>query len=302
MIKLRYAVDSCTGEGRSFHAFKVLDPISLIPCKSRYHGLVCVMHNALTTTQLLKLRGWKRTGVKHSHPEPNRIRRAGKFATPNVTFSIHPTQPTQASHRLYPAKMMTMPMRSAVAQALRASGRGLQAKSLTSRVAGFLIAPSYKSRVAARGYATATAAKKTTTAAAKKPATKKPAAAKKPAAKKTTAKTATKAKKTVKSTKKAVAKPKKPAAKKREVNPERQKLLLRRALKKTALLHQEPKGLPASAWLVFTSQAIKADSSVHGPATLGPKMQGLAVEFRSLSPDDRKVSIANVRATLRDPY
>lgn len=174
-------------------------------------------------------------------------------------------------------------MRTAVT-ALRASSRGLPAKSLTSRVAGFLIAPSYKSRVAARSYATATAK---TTAAAKKPAAKKTVAAKKPAAKKT----ATKAKKTVKSTKKAVAKPKKPAAKKKkEVDPEKQKVLQRRALKRTALLHQEPKNLPASAWLVFTSQAIKADTSIGGPASLGPKMQSLSVDFRALSPAEKQVS------------
>lgn len=178
--------------------------------------------------------------------------------------------------------MLSIPMRTAVT-ALRASSRGLPAKSLTSRVAGFLIAPGYKSRVAARSYATATAKK--TTAAAKKPASKKTVAAKKPAAKKT----ATKAKKTVKSTKKAAAKPKKPAAKKKKVvDPEKQKVLQRRALKRTALLHQEPKNLPASAWLVFTSQAIKADTSIGGPGSLGPKMQSLSVDFRALSPGEKQ--------------
>ncbi|ROV99901.1 hypothetical protein VMCG_06205 [Cytospora schulzeri] len=182
--------------------------------------------------------------------------------------------------------MLSMPMRSAVAQAVRVSGRGLPAKSLTSRVAGFLVAPGYKSRVAARGYATATA--KTTTAAAKKPAAKKTVAEKKPAAKKT-AKTATKGKKVVKSTKKAAAKPKKAAPKKKkEVNPERKKMLLRRALKKTALLFQEPKNLPQSAWLTFTSQAIKADTTIRGPQTLGPKMSSLAADFKALSPTDRQ--------------
>ncbi|KUI66166.1 Non-histone chromosomal protein 6 [Cytospora mali] len=175
--------------------------------------------------------------------------------------------------------MLSMPMRSAAAQALRVYGRGLFAKSLTSRVGrSFLVAPSYKSRVAAHGYATATAKK--TTAAAKKPA------AKKPAAKKAGAKTATKAKKTAKPTKKAAAKPKKAA--KRPVNPERQKILLRRELKKKALLNQEPKNLPMSAWLVFTSQAIKADNGIRGPLTLGPKMASLATEFKALSPADKQ--------------
>ncbi|KUI54026.1 Non-histone chromosomal protein 6 [Cytospora mali] len=181
--------------------------------------------------------------------------------------------------------MLSMPMRSAAAQALRVCGRGLPAKSLTSRVGrSFLVAPSYKLRVAARGYATATATK--TTAAAKKPAAKK-TAAKKPAAKKAGAKkTATKAKKSAKPTKKAAAKPKKAA--KRPVNPERQKILLRRELKRKALLNQEPKNLPMSAWLVFTSQAIKADNGVRGPETLGPKMASLATEFRALSPADKQ--------------
>lgn len=195
--------------------------------------------------------------------------------------------------------MLSMPIRSVVAQALRAGSHGLPAKSLSARVAvvgrSFLVAPSYKSRVAARGFATATA-KKTTTA--KKPAAKK--TAKKPAAKKAASKKSATATKAKKKTKKAAAKPKKAAAKK-PVNPERQKILLRRELKRAALLNQEPKNLPASAWLVFTSQAIKSDTSVRGPSTLGPKMQSLAVEFRSLSSSEKQVCATVVPNALRVP-
>lgn len=200
-------------------------------------------------------------------------------------------------------------MRTVVAQALRAGGHGLPAKSLSSRVAvvgrSFLVAPSYKLRVAARGYATATAtAKKTTTAkkpAAKKPVAKKPvakkAAAKKPAAKKTAK--ATKAKTVTK--KKAAAKPKKKAAKK-PVDKEKLAVLEKRQLKKTALLHEGPKNLPTVPWLVYTCDKIKGDTSLVGPAALGTKMTSLAAEFKTLTASDKEVCVTVCSTALRDWY
>lgn len=227
---------------------------------------------------------------------------------PNVTLSVSPHNHIHTHKSQFnpptSAKMLSMTMRSAAAQALRACARGLPTKSsLTSRVGrSILVAPGQEARVAARGYATATAKK--TTAAAKKPAAKKTtAAAKKSATKKTAAKKPAAKKAAAKKPKKAVAKkPKKVAAKKRPVNPERQKLLLKRELKKTALLHQEPKNLPASAWLIFTSNGIKSDGTINGPATLGPKMASLAVEFRNLSPTERQVCNTIGPPELRDPY
>ena len=186
--------------------------------------------------------------------------------------------------------MLSATMRSAVTQALRPCASGLPAKSLPSRGAlvreSFLVAPSYKSRVAVRGFATATASK-TTGRTATKSATKTKAA---PKAKATT----TKAKKTAKAPakkKKAAAKPKKPVArKKKELTPEQKKVLLRRELKQKSLSGKEPKKLPATNWLVFMSNALKGKPS-GGVNDTKQKMPALAAEFRSLSSAELEVCI-----------
>ncbi|KAH8745471.1 hypothetical protein F5883DRAFT_587061 [Diaporthe sp. PMI_573] len=172
--------------------------------------------------------------------------------------------------------MLSATMRSAVAQALRKCARGLPAKSLPSRVAlvrrSFLVAPSYKSRVAVRGFATATASKTTGRTAAKS-ATKTKAT---PKAKATT----TKAKKTAK----AAAKPKKPVArKKKDLSPEKKELLLKRELKKKSLINREPKRLPGSRWLLHVSDALKGKPST-GVSGTKERMTALSAEFKSLSP------------------
>lgn len=185
--------------------------------------------------------------------------------------------------------MLSATMRSAVTQALRPCANGLPAKSLPSRAAlvrrSFLVAPSYKSRVAVRGFATATASK-TTGRTAAKPATKTRAAPKSKA-------TTTKAKKTAKAPakkKKAAAKPKKPLArKKKEVDPEKKQALLKRELRKKSLINQEPKGLPATRWVVFMSAALKGKSS--GLNDTRTRMPALAAEFKSLSPAELEVCV-----------
>ncbi|KAG6363329.1 hypothetical protein INS49_008426 [Diaporthe citri] len=180
--------------------------------------------------------------------------------------------------------MLSATMRSVAAQALRPCARGLPAKSLPSRGAivrrSFLVAPSYKSKVAVRGFATATASKITGRTAAK-PATKT----------KTTSKakgTATKAKKTAKAPakkKKAVAKPKRPVIKKKkkELTPEQKQAVLKRELKRKSLAGQEPKSLPATRWVVFMSNALKGKPS-GGIGDTGKKMTAMSAEFKSLSP------------------
>lgn len=186
--------------------------------------------------------------------------------------------------------MLSATMRSAAAQALRPCARGLPAKSLPSRGAivrrSFLVAPSYKSRVAVRGFATATASK-TTGRTAAKPATKTKAT---PKAKGT----ATKAKKTAKAPakkKKAVAKPKKPVGrKKKELTPEQKQAATKRELKRKSLAGQEPKNLPATNWLVFISSALKGKPA-GGIGEISKKMSSLAAEFKSLSPAELEVCI-----------
>lgn len=185
--------------------------------------------------------------------------------------------------------MLSATMRSAVAQALRQCARGLPAKSLPSRVAlvrrSFLVAPSYKLRVAVRGFATATASK-TTGRSVAKPATKTKA---KPKAKAKA--TTTKAKKTAKAPakKKAAAKPKKPVArKKKELSPEKKELLLKRELKKKSLINREPKRLPGSRWLLHVSDALKGKPST-GVSGTKERMTALSAEFKSLSPAELEV-------------
>lgn len=178
--------------------------------------------------------------------------------------------------------MLSATMRSALTQALRQCARGLPPKSLPSRVAlvrrSFLVAPSYKSRVAVRGFATATASK-TTGRTAAKPATKTRAA---PRAKATT----TKGKKTAKAPakKKAAAKPKKPVVKKKkELSPEKKELLLRRELKKASLINKEPKNLPATRWLLYVSKALKGKPS-NGKSDTTQRIPVLSAEYKTLSP------------------
>lgn len=185
--------------------------------------------------------------------------------------------------------MLSATMRSAATQALRRCARGLPAKSLPSRGAivrrSFLVAPSYKSRVAVRGFATATASK-TTGRTAAKPATKTKAAPKAKA-------TATKAKKTAKAPakkKKAVAKPKRPVVKKKELTPEQKQVVLRRELKRKSLTGQEPKNLPATKWLVFMSNALKGKPS-NGLSDTSKRMTTLSAEFKSLPPAELEVCL-----------
>lgn len=184
--------------------------------------------------------------------------------------------------------MLSATMRSAVTQVLRPYARGLPPKSLPSRVAlvrrSFLVAPSYKSRVAVRGFATATASKTTGRTAAKS-ATKTRA---KPKAKATTAK----AKKTTKAPakkKKTAPKPKKPVVrKKKELTPEQKETLLKRELKKKSLHNQEPKNLPANRWQVYVSNALKGKAS-GGLNDTHQRMRVLSGEFKTLSPAELEV-------------
>lgn len=135
-----------------------------------------------------------------------------------------------------------------------------------------------------RGFATATASK-TTGRTAAKPATKTKRA---PKAKATT----TKAKKTAKAPakKKAAAKPKKPVVrKKREVSPEKKKALLKRELKKVALMFKEPKHLPATRWLLYVSNSLKGKPSV-GISDTKQRLPIISAEFKALSPAELEVS------------
>lgn len=181
-------------------------------------------------------------------------------------------------------------MQAIVAQALRACSRTLPAKSLASRFAlsvprrGFLIAPSYKSRIAVafRGYATATATKKP---AAKKPAAKKSAATttKKTTTKKAAAgKTAAKAK-PKKAVKKAATKPK---PKKKELTPEEKARAEKRVLRENSLAASQPTKLPYSKWLVYCSA--EARSRATGK-NLGATVKAIAEEFKKLPPSEVQV-------------
>lgn len=210
--------------------------------------------------------------------------------------------------------MLASTMLSAAAQALRASGRTLPAaKSLavagpsssTSRVLArrtFLIVPSYKARVAVRGYATATATKtkKTTTtrtrqarivpaAAPKKKTTAKKAKATTNSKAKPKAKPKAKAKAKAKAPKKTAAK-KKPGPRKQPLSPEKKALMEKRELKKTALLHGEPKKETVTVWTTYVAERIK-NEKIAGPGKdFGELMKRLSAEFKSIPASETAVS------------
>ncbi|KAJ4416349.1 hypothetical protein N0V82_006786 [Gnomoniopsis sp. IMI 355080] len=198
--------------------------------------------------------------------------------------------------------MLASRVPSAVAHAMRACGRTLPAdksmpafgpSSTTSRVLArrtFLITPSYKARVAVRGYATASA-----TATKKAPATRSnktriaPAnpQRKRPAAKKATTKAKAKPK-----AKKAKAKPKKAVKKKsgpakKPLSPEKKAILEKRELKKVALLNGEPKRETISLWTTYVAERVK-NESIAGPGKdFGEVMKRLSVDFKSISSSDK---------------
>lgn len=192
-----------------------------------------------------------------------------------------------------------------LASTMRACGRTLPtAKTLpvvgsntssTSRALArraFLIAPSYKARVAVavRAYATATA-----TATKKAPATRRarisPANPKPKKAAAKSAKAKPKAKK-AKTTKK-VAKKKVVRAKK-VLSPEKKAVLEKRELKKVALLHGEPKQETATAWTTYVTERIKGESVSGQTGKFGDVMKGLSSEFKSLSASERSVSFESL--------
>lgn len=195
-------------------------------------------------------------------------------------------------------------MPSTMTQALRACGRTLPtaktlsvvgpsssaSRALTRRA--FLIAPSYKARVAARAYttATATATKKapTTRRARITPADAKP---KKAAAKKAKAKPKAK-KATKKVAKKKVVRAKKP------LTPEKKATLEKRELKKVGLLYGEPKQETGSVWTTYVAERIK-NENVDGPnKNFGEVMTRLAADFKSVSASEKSVSSFLVHPTI----
>lgn len=180
-------------------------------------------------------------------------------------------------------------MQAIVAQALRACSRTLPAKSLASRVAlsvprqGFLIVPSYKSRiaVASRGYATATATKKPAAKKATATTTKKTTTRKKAVATKSATKAKPKAKKAVK--KSAVAKPKRV---KKELTQEQKASAEKRQLRKESLRAEQPTKLPYTGWMVYCL----GESKIRGPGnSLGSMMKGIAEDFKKLSSSEVEV-------------
>lgn len=193
-------------------------------------------------------------------------------------------------------------MQAVVAQALRACSRTLPAKSLASRVAlsiprrGFLIVPSYKSRIAVayRGYATATATKKPAAKKATATTTKKTTTRKKAVATKSATKTKPKAKKAVKKT--AVAKPK---VKKRELTPEEKATAEKRQLKRDSLKSEQPSKLPYSSWLVYCLEQSKGKSLGKN---LGATVKTIAENFKKLSPSEREVRFSSLPRLLPFPY
>ncbi|POS76437.1 HMG box protein [Diaporthe helianthi] len=181
--------------------------------------------------------------------------------------------------------MLSATMRSAFTQALREGARGQPLRSLPSRVGlirrSFVVAPGYKSTVTVRGFATATASKKTGRTAAKpaKPATKTKAAPKAKAA-------TTKAKKTAKAPvkkKKAAAKPKKTTTgrPKKELSPDEKQAVLKRELKKVSLINKEPKRLPSTRWMLHVSNSLKGKPST-GISDTNQKLPIIAAEFKAL--------------------
>lgn len=141
-------------------------------------------------------------------------------------------------------------------------------------------------RVAAvfpRGYAQATAKKKSATA-------KKPAAAKKTTT--TTKKAAASKKKTAKASKTKTAKKAAPKKKKKELTDEEKTKLKIRELKKKALLKEVPR-LPANKWMLFFSQRMKEELQGKSPEERVP-MKELAAkitsEYKALSAEQLEVS------------
>lgn len=148
-------------------------------------------------------------------------------------------------------------------------------------------------RVAAvfpRGYAQATAKKKSATA-------KKPAAAKKT----TTTKKAAASKKTAKASKSKTAKKAAPKKKKKELTDEEKTKLKIRELKKKALLKEVPR-LPANKWMLFFSQRMKEELQGKSPEERVP-MKELAAkitsEYKALSAEQLEVSQREKKKTLR---
>lgn len=192
--------------------------------------------------------------------------------------------------------MWTTAFRPASTQVLRAGTSALPANCLgqaSARVGAvarrsFLVAPSYKTRVVVRGFATA---KKTITA------TKTTTKVKKPAAKVTTTK------KAAAGTKKAVAK--KPAAKKKAaakpkksvvkkvIDPEKlkakKKALEKRELKSKALISKTPGPLPSTAWQIFSQALVKTRPG--GQANLGHIMTEASAAYKSLAPAELEVRV-----------
>ena len=132
---------------------------------------------------------------------------------------------------------------------------------------------------------------RTTAAARKAPTTSKTKAAKKPAPRTKAAKARPKAKPKAKP--KVVKKPKaKPKGRKPKALSESQKkAAIIRSLKATALV--PPKALPATAWTVFASDAVK-----DGGATIGNResMAKLSQEFKQFTPERLEVSYITVRS------
>ena len=131
---------------------------------------------------------------------------------------------------------------------------------------------------------------RTTTAARKAPTTSKTKAAKKPAPRTKAAKARPKAKPKAKPkvAKKPTAKPK--GRKPRALSESQKKAAIIRSLKATALV--PPKALPATAWTVFASDAVK-DSG----ATIGNResMAKLSQEFKQFTPERLEVSYITIR-------
>ncbi|KAK4042101.1 hypothetical protein C8A01DRAFT_33865 [Parachaetomium inaequale] len=154
---------------------------------------------------------------------------------------------------------------------------------LTPRAAPVIPSGIRVAAVFARGFAEAGAPKKTTktatkTAAKKKPAAKKPA--KKAAAKKKTA--TKKAAKPKAAVAKKAAKPKKAP-----LTEEEQARIKIRALKKTALLKEEPVKLPVASWTTFVSKNMKRAMDRNPSPTFTEAVRELSDEFKAL-PDAEK--------------
>ena len=131
---------------------------------------------------------------------------------------------------------------------------------------------------------------RTTAAARKAPTTSKTKAAKKPAPRTKAAKARPKAKPKAKPkvAKKPKAKPK--GRKPKALSESQKKAAIIRSLKATALV--PPKALPATAWTVFASDAVK-----DGGATIGNResMAKLSQEFKQFTPERLEVCYIMIR-------